>query len=172
MPLADYFQKDLGTNWCKAPDVQTVFKVNNNGYSYIVLALFQVAFTIFLVFWGKNHMFWSFLIFDLWYFRLAFICIKEVKREGEAIVISQFGGGSKTFQLSDIESVKAGYKYSYWDCKLSDTLGENFQDEASNVLITFKRKMSGCFGYTSLLVSIADGKVDEFTNSLVDTEKV
>ena len=171
MPLADYFQRDIGSNWCQTPDTTTVYKVNNSAPAFVAIFFMNFALAISMSMATQNYGLFGMMGSAFPFLLIALQSIKGIRRDGESITITQVGGGTMSFPLSDIESVKVGYKYSCCDCKQCGIFGETGKDEASNLLLVFKKKIGGCCGYRNLIVSVADGKIDEFISTLVNTNE-
>ena len=169
MPLADYFQKDLGTEWCKPPDVSKTFKVYNNAPTYLVIAFSWAITSLVGAIGSQQYGLFGLIGSAIAFLVLAMVSIKSVRREGDSLVLQTYNGGFN-IELSNIESLKVGYKYSCCDCKrpCCGVYGDVGKIESSNVLITLKQKVQGAH---TIIISVMDNEVQEFINSVVANQE-
>ena len=170
MPLADYFQTDLGTKWCKPPEVPQSFKVYNNAQAFLVCGFIQIITAVGLGLATENYGILFVICSALPLIILALNSIKSVKREGDSLVLRKWGGGSMNLKLANIESLKVGYKYSCCSTKECGVPGEAGKNADSNLLITLKQKI-GC-SFNKIIISIMDNEVQEFIKSVVENQEI
>lgn len=169
MPLADYFQTDLGTEWCKPPEVSKTFKVYNNAPTFLVIFIFNIITAVAAGVATENYGLFGIIGSSIPMLALALASIKTVRREGDSLILMKWGGGTLNIKLANIESLKVGYKYSCCDCKHCGVQGEVGKNPDSNLLITLKQKID-C-GTKKIIISIMDDEVQELIKSVVENQK-
>ena len=166
MPLPDYFSKDIGTDWCKPADSPSTYKVYNNAVVFLILFFCNVGAAVGAAVGSGNYGLLGILGTAFGTLALALSSITSVRREGDLLILSKWAGGALKIPLTNIDSIKVGYKSSCCDCKDCGVAGEFGKDESSNILIICKTQIS-C-GSNQIGISIMDGKTQDFIDCLVN----